>query len=129
MAGSPFAVQLSLRPPAGRDASAVSLLKGIFDGVVCALQAHGDRAGAAELAERVARNCGGEAGEVQALLLDRERAVLGTVPRLLHLRGEGVAWAPADDLCLAGQLLLKHPGGDAWTLSGRVFEILGSEES
>jgi hypothetical protein len=67
--------------------------------------------------------------EVQALLLDRERAVLGTVPRLLHLRGEGVAWAPADDLCLAGQLLLEHPGGDAWTLSGRVFEILGSEES
>ena len=49
--------------------------------------------------------------------------MLGTAGPLVHLRGEGVQWNPADHLCVAGQLLIKQAAGNAWTLSGAIHAV------
>jgi hypothetical protein len=99
------------------------LVKGIFDGVVCAFQAHTDRINVSELSKRVSRNVPAPPEEIEALLVNENKAVLGAVPRLLHLRGDGAQWAPADDLCVAGELLSEQPTTSTWAIKGRILEL------
>jgi hypothetical protein len=123
-AATPFAVRASIRPPLGGTAPNLgALVKGVFDGVVCAFQAHMERASAPELAARVSRHVPADPADIEALLVDRTRAVLGTVPRLLHRRGDGVIWAPSDDLCVAGELLAVTPVGSGWAIKGSIVEL------
>lgn len=118
-----FAVYVAIRPPRGYPAVLGYFLKGIIDGVVCAFQAHTNRADVGELAARVSRVLPAAADEIEALLLDQDKAVLGIVQRLLHKRGDGVQWAPADDLCVAGELVAAEPTGSAWAIQGRLVQV------
>jgi hypothetical protein len=124
--GAPFAVQLTLRPPAGMVATLGTLVKPLFDRTICALQAHTDRSAVAALASRLSRTLHAPPEEIQALLMDETRAVLGSARRLLHARGAGVAWAPADDLCHAGEILAAHAGGSTWQIAGKVTELIAA---
>jgi hypothetical protein len=121
---SPFAVRVTIRPPQGVVPRLGYLLKGIVDGVVCALQAHTDRSSVVEVATRVSNIIGATPDEIETLLVQQDRAVLGVVPRLLHKRGAGVIWAPSDDLCVAGELLAAKPTGPTWSFRGRVVELV-----
>ena len=58
----------------------------------------------------------------QTLLNDR-RAVLGITDMLVHTRGTGVQWNPADHLCVAGQVLCPQAPGGTWTLSGEIHAV------
>jgi hypothetical protein len=58
----------------------------------------------------------------QTLLNDR-RAVLGITDMLVHPRGTGVQWNPADQLCVAGQVLCRRASGGTWTLSGQIHAV------
>ena len=42
---------------------------------------------------------------------------------LVHLRGTGVQWNPADHLCMAGQVLCQQVPGGTWTLSGEIHAV------
>ena len=53
-AHSPFAVKVEVRPPLGRRPVFGNLVKGIFDGVICALQANTDTAVLPEVVKRLA---------------------------------------------------------------------------
>jgi hypothetical protein len=119
----PFAVRLRIRAPQQVRPVLGYLVKGVFDGVVCAFRAHTDGSNVAELAARVSRNVPAPPTEIEALLLDLDKAVLGSVPRLLHLRGEGVIWSPADDLCVAGELLAEQPTSSRWAIKGKIVEL------
>ena len=89
--GMPFAVFLTLGYPRGRTASASpELVKALIDGTVAAFQAHGDPAGAGEIAARVAAGTGWPSGVITQMLTDDRRAVLGVVSKLVHLRGASV---------------------------------------
>ena len=55
--------------------------------------------------------------------LNHSRAVLGSVPRLVVPRGAGVIWAPADDKCVAGELLLDSQEGVTWAIKGKIVEL------
>lgn len=55
--------------------------------------------------------------EIAALPISQARAVLGVVPRLVHLRGAGVIRAPADDRCVAGELLAEEAVGPTWRMN------------
>jgi hypothetical protein len=74
-------------------------------------------------AARIAAFTGEQHGLITRLLFDSTRTVLGTAGTLVHLRGEGVQWNPADHLCVAGQLLIKQAAGNAWTLSGSIHAV------
>jgi hypothetical protein len=77
----------------------------------------------AQAAARVAAATGEQPGLITQLLADGSRAVLGATGTLVHLRGEGVQWNPADHLCVAGQLLITQTAGHTWTLSGAIHAV------
>ncbi|WP_156685609.1 hypothetical protein [Mycobacterium sp. Marseille-P9652] len=121
--GRPFTVRVRVRPPGGQKAVLGGLMKGILDGVVCAFQAHTDTAVLPEVVSRIAEALQADPAEIEKLLLDRRRAVLGVVPRLVHPYGEGVKWDPADHLCVAGELLGAEPVDRRWAIKGEVVEL------
>ncbi|OBH73123.1 hypothetical protein [Mycobacterium mantenii] len=120
---TPFAVKVQVRPPRGSQPVLGNLVKGIFDGVVCAFQAHTDTAALPEVVARIARALRVDPVEIEELLLDQSRAVLGVVPQLVAPYGEGVRWDPADHLCVAGELLRAEPIGPRWTIRGEIVEL------
>jgi hypothetical protein len=122
--GTPFAVRTTIRAPHGATLTLGYLIKGIIDGVVCAFQALTDISTVTELALRVSGLLCAPAAEIEAHLLNQEKAVLGSVPRLLHGRSKGVIWAPDDSLCLAGELLAEQPSTSTWAIKGRIVELV-----
>jgi hypothetical protein len=114
--GAPFAVRLTIRTPRSTTPALGALVKGVVD-ARCAWN------NLVELATRLARVIPASPEEIQALLANEDNAVLGAVPRLLHIRGAGVQWAPADDMCLAGELLAAKGTTDSWTLKGSIVEL------
>lgn len=121
-----FAVNVELRPPHG-DLPRIdaNLVKGVIDGVVSAYQSHIDASTVGEVAARLATTIPASPSEIAVLLLDDRWAVLGAVPRLVHLRGSGVQWNPADDFCDAGELLAVDPPRNArqWSIRGSIVEL------
>lgn len=88
---TPFAVKVQVRQPQGRQrVLGGELMKGIFDGVISAFQAHTDTAALPVVVERIAAVLHADPFEIEARLLDQRRAVLGVVPRLVHRRDKGV---------------------------------------
>ena len=121
---TPFAVRVQVRPPRGHPPRVNSdLLKGIFDGVISAFQAHTDTAVLPDVVARLAAVLPADPVEIEELLLDRRRAALGVVPRLVYLRDVGVQWNPADDRCAAGELLAAEPVGEHWAIRGEIVEV------
>jgi hypothetical protein len=120
---TPFAVRVQVRPPRGLQPVWGGLVKGIFDGVICALQAHTDTAVLPEVVARLAKYLLAQLEEIEEHLLDQRRAVLGAVHRLVSSFGAGVKWDPSDHLCVAGELLAAEPVDDRWAIKGEVFEL------
>ena len=94
-----------------------------MDGTVAAFQAHGNQRAVAEIATRLAVATRRPAGLIAQTLLNDGRAVLGVTDMLVHLRGTGVQWNPADHLCMAGQVLCQQVPGGTWTLSGEIHAV------
>jgi hypothetical protein len=120
---TPFAVKVQVRPPDGRQPVWGGLVKGVFDGVICAFQAHVDIAVLPEVAARLATVLPADAAEIEERLLDQRRAVLGAVHRLVYPYREGVKWDPSDHLCVAGELLAAEPVDDRWAIKGEIVEL------
>jgi hypothetical protein len=121
---APFAVLLTLHHPGAWSAGAgPELVKALIDGTVAAFQAHGNRTSAAEIAARLAAATGSPPSLIARTLLDDSRAVLGATDRLVHLRGTGVQWNPADHLCVAAQVVCRPAPGTTWMLSGEIQSL------
>jgi hypothetical protein len=99
------------------------LLKGVFDGVICAFQAHIDTMVLPEVAARLATGLPADVTEIEGHLLDQRRAVLGSVHRLVYPYRNGVKWDPTDHLCVAGELLAAEPIEDRWAIKGELVEL------
>jgi WD domain, G-beta repeat len=120
---TPFAVRVKVRPPHGLQPVLGNLVKGVIDGVVCAFQAHTDTAVLPQVVARLATVLPADPVEIEELLLDQRRAVLGVVPRLLYPYRTGVKWDPADHLCVAGELLAAEPEDGRWAIRGEIVEL------
>lgn len=128
---TPFGVRVEVRPPHRRTPVWGGLVKGIFDGVICAFQVHTDAAIPPEVLKRLAQELSAQAEgedleqEIDRLLRDPRRAVLGGVPRLVSPYRSGVKWDPSDHFCVAGELLAAEPesGDGHWAIRGEVFEL------
>ena len=118
-----FAVKVAVRPPRGKSAVLGKLVKPIFDGVICAFQAHAGTEDLSEISERLAKDLPAHSEDLRRYLRDQSRAVLGSVLQLFFLHGAGVKGNPSDDLCLAGELLPAEPIDDRWAIRGEVIEI------
>jgi hypothetical protein len=120
---TPFAVRVQLRPPLERQPVLGGLVKGIFDGVICAFQAHTDTAVLPEVVARLAQDLPVPPAEIEEHLLDQRRAVLGAVHKLVSPYRAGVKWNPSDHLCVAGELLPTEPVDERWAIKGDIVEL------
>jgi hypothetical protein len=109
---------LRIRLTAPRSLNAVAVVKGIVDGALCALHVH-DGTAIDEVAERLSISLGIPQEEITRLLLDRSKACLGE-RRLLWPWRSSIQWNPADDLIVAGELVLDRGN---WGLKGSLFEV------
>lgn len=120
---APFAVKVQVRPPIGRTPVWGGLVKGVFDGVICALQAHTDITMVSDVAALIATVLPADSTEIEEHLVDQRRAVLGAVHRLVAPYRAGVKWDPSDHLCVAGELIAAVPVDDRWAIRGEVVEF------
>jgi hypothetical protein len=120
---TPFAVRVQVRPPHGRQPVWGELVKGIFDGVICAFQAHTDTAVLPDVVARLGTVLPADPAEIEEHLLDQRRAVLGAVHKLVSPYQAGVKWNPADHRCVAGELLPAEPVGPHWAIKGELVEL------
>lgn len=127
---APFALRVEVRPPRGRRPVWGGLVKAVFDGVICAHQAHTDTTNLPLVAERIAALLGEDPLTIAELLLDQRNAVIGVVPRLVKPFGKGVQWLPSDEMCLAGEVLPADANaksgaveGAPWAIRGQIVEI------
>lgn len=118
-----FSARFTIRPPDGQVRGLAGVVKGVFDGAISAFQAQTDAADLPELTSRAALHISATPEEIASLLGCRNRAVLGAVPSLLHRRGAGVQWNPADDFCVAGELLAATSWSSRWALRGDILEV------
>jgi hypothetical protein len=72
---------------------------------------------------RIATVLAADPVEIEERLLDRRRAVLGVVQRLVSPYRGDVKWDPADHLCVAGELLAAEPVGPRWAIKGELVEL------
>jgi len=100
------------------------LVKGIFDGVICAFQAHTDTTVLAEVVARIATMLPADPGEIEEHLFDQRRAVLGVVQQLVSPYQAAVKWDPADHMCVAGELIPAEPVGPRWAIRGELVRAL-----
>ena len=98
-------------------------MKGIFDGVVCAFQAHTDTVVLPEVTTRLSKDIPMPPEMIERRLLDQCQAVLGAVPRLVYPYRNGVKWDPPDHLCVAGELLPIEPVDNRWAIKGDIVEL------
>ena len=116
-----FGLRLSIRVPNSITSSFIDLLKPLLDGTVTAFHRHDGKAQAL-VAERLTTVLEVRAQDVLSFLSESTNAVLGT-RTLLWIRGDGVQWNPADDCCVAGELLFESSSEDFVEFSGELFEV------
>jgi hypothetical protein len=119
-----FGVRIRVQaPPAAHHQNFAERVKVLLDAVISAAHCHnGD-----QLDDVVGRLVGAGVGapdEMRGYLMDERWAVLGE-RSLLHARGAGLQWNPADDLCVFAEVLLdENVYGDAdWHLSAEIFPL------
>lgn len=120
-----FMLQLALESTTSTPKHAALVIKVILDGVVSALQSHGDGATLGEASQRIAASVGAASAEVSRLLTDSRMAVLGST-RLVDAYRQDVKWNPCDHRCVATTFLIdrKSKPLEHRFLTGSVFEAV-----
>jgi len=116
-----FGLSMTICAPSGSVSNLVALLKPLLDGAVATFHQH-DGTMQAEVANRLARVLAVRTKEVVSHLNDNTNAILGR-RRLLWPWGNSIQWNPADDCCVAGELILTSSLKDFLDLSGKLFEV------
>jgi len=115
-----FGMSMTIRAPSGIS-NIVALAKPLLDGAVAAFHKH-DGTKQTEVASRLAHILGMRTQDVVAYLSDDTNAVLGR-RKLLWPWRDVIQWNPADDYCVAGELLFAESTEDFLKLSGQLFEV------
>jgi hypothetical protein len=120
---APFALRVRItRGRTGGASHVAAMVKPLLDGIVTAMHRHDGR-NLSDLGGRVARSTGATAEEVERHLMENSRAVLGT-RRLLWAWRDSVQWNPADDRCVAAEVVIDEAGpGDTWSHSGELTSV------
>jgi len=116
-----FGLSVTLAVPNSAARNLLPLVKPLLDGVIAAFHAH-DGTTVEILARRISDTVSQSPRSLIALLVARDRAVLGT-RRLLWLWRDTVQWNPADDRCVAADIRVECREIPVWTLSGDLFTV------
>jgi len=117
--GRDLYLELTIGAPRFSGSAGGQFAKTMMDGVLTALHAHADRESIDEITNRLRARLHLTAPEIQASLLDDQRAVLGARRRLLVLRGRGVQCRP-DDIRVAALKIMIDRYARSWSITGRL---------
>ncbi|MGH2965111.1 MAG: hypothetical protein ACRDMH_06995 [Solirubrobacterales bacterium] len=118
-----FCLSVRLASPDGAASNPAAVVKPLFDGLICALHFHNDPSTLDEIAGPIAASLGMRREQTARLLSDPEFAVLGG-RKVAWPRMDGVQWNPADDRCLAGELIPDRSlPGPRWSFSADLYRL------
>jgi hypothetical protein len=115
-------MRLSVGAPRFAGAANAQFVKTVVDGVMTALHAHRDRDSAAVVADRLAAASVLPARTIAALMINDDRAALGTCQRLVVLRGQGVQCHPQDGRISTLRIELDR-AARSWGISGCLIRV------
>jgi len=117
-----YGVSIAIRKPANSSLSLASIVKPVLDGVISAFHTHNGTK-LDDVSERLGTKLGIATAEARRLLLDEQLNLLG--PRnLVWPFSKGIQWNPADDRCVAAELLIGDTRTESgWELSGELFAV------
>ncbi len=118
--GQPFALRLTLDCPL-RTSAAAGLVKPLFDGVIAAFSAH-DGSSLEDIVAWLRDRFGIDLSLARETLGSHQHDPLGT-RRLLHRRAGGFQWAPDDDHCVAGELVITRRHQSDFQLTGQLVAV------
>lgn len=118
----PFGLSVVIQHPPNARPRPVDVVKPVFDGVIAAFHRHvGPPEALALAATRIALQLGLPAATVKGWLAASDASLLGDRAVVRPYR-DGVQWNPADERCLAADLLVE-PASTEWAISGEIFSI------
>jgi hypothetical protein len=120
--GQLFGLSVTMHYPEGRALNLANLVKTVFDGVITAFHVHSGPI-PDQVRSHLSQVLSISSIDVDARLRDGRRAVLGARRLVWPFGRTGIQWNPADDRCVAGELLTAPARGTAWRLSGALFEV------
>ncbi len=116
-----FGLCVIVKAPANDAINISGVMKPLLDGLIAAFHAHnGEKI--EQISQRLGATLHTDQSAVVKLLNDQSGAILGR-RRLLGPFRKGIMWNPADDLCLAAELLVERHDGNGRLISGSLFEI------
>lgn len=116
-----YELELTISVPQRTNVNVAGLVKPVLDGVVSAFHVH-DGSKLAEVSERLSHLVGVPEAAIEEQLMRGHRAIFGPT-NLVHPRGQGVQWSPADHLCRkAAIIIVTHTNDPAWSISGRMYQ-------
>ena len=116
-----FGLKVTINTPFGKTVNPAYLMKPVIDGLVATFHTH-DGQNMKQISQRIGDRLEKNPDAIEELLSRRDRAILGR-RRLVWLRSSGVQWNPADNYCLATEVLVDSHSGSQWLISGTLFEI------
>jgi tetratricopeptide (TPR) repeat protein len=121
-----FGVRLKIRVPSWITSSFIDLLKPLLDGTIGAFHHH-DGMHEESVAKHLTSILEVRAQDIISYLRENTNSVLGT-RTLFWLRQDGIQWNPADDQCVATELLFENSNNDKVEYSGELFEVRENTE-
>lgn len=119
-----LALDVAIHVPRASVLNLAAAIKPIFDGIVSAFHKH-DGSNEDIIVKRLAGLLSVKEEGITDFLHDDVSSVLGT-RKLLWPWRKSVQWNPADDLLVAGQVLLEQNSStDSWEFSGQLFYCSG----
>lgn len=120
--GQHFGISITIRKPPDSALSLASIVKTVLDGVISAFHAH-DGTKLDDVSERLGAKLGIATIDARSQLLEKRLDLLGT-RKLVWPYKNGIQWNPADDRCVAAELLINGTGTESgWELSGELFRV------
>jgi hypothetical protein len=116
-----FGLSLAITTPFGNAVNLASLIKPVIDGLIAMFHTH-DGQNMKQISQRIGDRLGKNSDAIEELLSRKDRAILGQ-RQLVWLRSSGVQWNPADDYCLATEVVVVSHSDRQWSISGTLFEI------
>ncbi|MGI8923675.1 MAG: hypothetical protein ACR2HJ_06480 [Fimbriimonadales bacterium] len=114
-------MSIQIEAPEGNRPNLAGLVKVLFDGAISALHTH-NGALLDIVVDRLSGAMGLDAGSVSRLLMENPCSPLGE-RRLIWPHKVCTQWNPADERCVAGELLLTSSSGTNWRIKATLFEI------
>ena len=117
-----FGIDIEIEVQERSNFNLVSVVKPMLDGIIAGFHAHqGEELGV--VSERLAQAMSLDAQYIANLLMDKSRAVLG-MRNLLHPHLHNVQWNPADDRCVAINIICnKIFDNKKPRISGSIFVV------